>query len=197
MRGLVGAVWGLMLAAGFAAAPAVAAEHQMATSKIKQGDFAAAHRLLAPLVEAGDAEAIYLLGTLHANGEGVPTDLGRARELFQAAADKGHLGAQQQLQAMRQLGLITPPGGAAPGGWRVQLATVLHETAGEAEWRRLRRLYREELAALSLSVLPFNSAAGDTLYRIQAGPLTEGAARALCQTLKERQQTCRLIRPSE
>ena len=187
---------GLMLAS--VAGDARAADIDPATAAIKRGDFGAAHHALAPLVETGNAEALYLLGTLYANGEGVTADLAQAQKLFRAAVDKGHGAARQQLQAMQQLGLMAPvTGPAAGGGWRVQLATVLNQGAGDAEWRRLRRLYREELAGLSLAVLPFSSAAGDTLYRVQAGPLSEEAARTLCQNLKDRQQTCRLIRPAD
>jgi TPR repeat protein len=174
-----------------------AAEQQEASAAIKYGDFATAHRLLAPAAEAGDAEALYLLGTLHANGEGVKADLARAQQLFRVAAAKGHAAAQLQLQSMQQLGLLAPQAPPPDAAWRVQLATVLREGAGEAEWKRLKRLYREELADLSLSVLPYSSATGDTLYRVQAGPLSEEAARALCQALKDRQKTCRVIRPSE
>jgi len=52
---------------------------------------------LAKAADAGDAEAMYNLGLLHANGKGVAQDYGKAREWYQKAADAGNALAMNNL----------------------------------------------------------------------------------------------------
>ncbi|MEM7528330.1 MAG: hypothetical protein AAF416_11690 [Pseudomonadota bacterium] len=47
--------------------------------------------------EDGNAEAAYLVGTLHAEGHHLPLDLERAERFLVVAADAGHLKAQHKL----------------------------------------------------------------------------------------------------
>jgi TPR repeat protein len=55
-----------------------------------QGDFALAADLAWPLAEAGDAGAQYMLGVLHATGQGVKLDCDIAAEWFKRSSDGGY-----------------------------------------------------------------------------------------------------------
>ncbi|WP_176085948.1 CHAT domain-containing protein [Martelella sp. HB161492] len=59
-----------------------------------QGDFATALQELAPLAEAGEPDAQFVLGALNYNGSGVPKDMTRAESWFLKAAEQGHAPAQ-------------------------------------------------------------------------------------------------------
>src|SRR4030095_6192098 len=60
----------------------------------KNGDYATAVREWLPLAQQGDARAQFLLGSLYAQGYGVPQDYGAAAQWFRQAAEQGHVGAQ-------------------------------------------------------------------------------------------------------
>jgi uncharacterized protein len=55
----------------------------------RQGDFAAAMRLLRPLADAGDAKAEFHLGRMYTLGEGVGQDPGQAITWYRKAAQHG------------------------------------------------------------------------------------------------------------
>ena len=63
----------------------------------KNRDYATAAREWLPLAQQGDARAQFLLGTLYAQGYGVPQDYGAAAQWFRQAAEQGHVGAQYNL----------------------------------------------------------------------------------------------------
>ena len=63
----------------------------------KNGDYATAVREWIPLAQQGDARAQFLLGSLYAQGHGVPQDYGTAAQWFRQAAEQGHVGAQYNL----------------------------------------------------------------------------------------------------
>lgn len=89
-----------------------------ALKAIERRDFPAAARELSPLAQAGDAEAQYQLGTLYANGDGVPQNYEAARGLFSAAASQGNGRARQALDFLVDIGALSAaarPGGAAGG----------------------------------------------------------------------------------
>ena len=89
-------------------APATAlADLSDALKAIERRDFAAALRELSPLATAGDAEAQYQLGTLYANGDGVPQSYDAARGLFSAAASKGNGRAREALNFLMDIGAIS------------------------------------------------------------------------------------------
>ena len=50
-----------------------------------------------PLAQQGDARAQFLLGSLYAQGHGVPQDYNAAAQWFRQAAEQGHVGAQFNL----------------------------------------------------------------------------------------------------
>lgn len=67
-------------------------------------DYATARRLLAPIAEEGDQEAMWSMGVLLANGEGGPRDFAESYRLFRRAAEAGHTRAYYDVGLMYQLG---------------------------------------------------------------------------------------------
>ena len=66
----------------------------------RQGDFAAAIRLLRPLADAGDAKAEFHLGRMYALGQGVGQDPGQAITWYRKAAQHGDAEAEFVLGVM-------------------------------------------------------------------------------------------------
>jgi cell division septation protein DedD len=81
-----------VLLAALAGAPALA-DVKAGVDAWSRGDFAGAVREWEPLAAAGDVDAMFNLGQAYRLGRGVATDLGRAEDLYAAAAAKGHLQA--------------------------------------------------------------------------------------------------------
>jgi TPR repeat protein len=67
--------------------------------------------------EAGDAEAQFNLGTVYADGEGVPQDDAEAARWFRLAADQGHANAQTNLGIMYRYGVGVPQDRAEAVRW--------------------------------------------------------------------------------
>ncbi len=244
---------------------------------IERRDFEAAVRELSPLARQGDAEAQYHLGTLYANGEGVPQSYDAAGALFQAAAARGQGRARAALEFLTAIGAlkgspvaapaagpsaspgappVTPsasapvapplrPGAgavqspgpspsapaavaaataplpaapapapaqaAAPGqaalptsapapavagtDWRLQLATVASEEAGQAEARRVTRRFQAHLAGITVAAEKYQMADGSTVYRVLSQPLADASAREACDRIKAENGSCLLVRP--
>jgi hypothetical protein len=74
----------------------------------RAGDYSTLVLLLAPLADAGDAEAQYRLAGLYRAGRGVERDLELAAELLHRAAGQGHATAQHSLGTMYMKGLGVP-----------------------------------------------------------------------------------------
>jgi len=74
----------------------------------KAGDHQKAVRLWKLLAEQGDAQAQTLLGSMYANGEGVPEDDAKALCLYTKAAKQGVAQAQCYRGAMYAKGLGVP-----------------------------------------------------------------------------------------
>lgn len=66
----------------------------------RQGDFAAAMRLLRPLADAGDAKAEFHLGRMYALGQGVGQDPRQAVAWYRKAAERGDAEAEFVLGVM-------------------------------------------------------------------------------------------------
>ncbi|MGA7198759.1 tetratricopeptide repeat protein [Roseiarcus sp.] len=66
----------------------------------RQGDFAAAMRLLRPLADAGDAKAEFHLGRMYALGQGVEQDPRQAVVWYRKAAERGDAEAEFVLGVM-------------------------------------------------------------------------------------------------
>ena len=90
-----------LLQASFFACFSVAADTMDAAEMAYESeDFARALEILLPLAEAGIADAQFLLGLMHANGQGVEQNFYRAGKLYRAAGDQGHAGAQVNLGSL-------------------------------------------------------------------------------------------------
>ncbi len=86
-----------LLAILSAPANAAAPSYADAIAAYRNKDFAKAAAVLAPLAEAGNPFALFLLADIHLYGRGGPVDLGRAADLFRKAAESGHAGAAKEL----------------------------------------------------------------------------------------------------
>jgi len=151
---------------------------------------------LEQLADGGNAAAQYALGVAYVNGERVAPDARRAAHWFDLAAKRGHIDARRHLIFMRAAGLIDGVAADPPeAAFRIQVATVPSEGDASREWRRLQRRHAEALAALEMAVVPFDTAEGGKLFRLQGGPLDEEGARAVCGRLREEGSTCLVIRP--
>ncbi len=67
---------------------------------LENGDYATALKEFLPLAKQGNASAQFILGTMYANGEGVPQDYTEAAKLYRLAAEQGHPRAQFNLGFM-------------------------------------------------------------------------------------------------
>jgi|GEM_PF-1502401 len=68
-------------------------------------DYATALRWLEPAAERGDAQAQFILGFMHQNGKGVPSDAEKGAVLFMQAAEQGYRYAQYAIGASYRFGL--------------------------------------------------------------------------------------------
>ena len=78
-------------------APQARADTESGWQAYLAGDHAAAVAELGPLAEAGEAQAQFYMGTLAAQGAGVPRDYRAALDWYARAAEQGHTGAQFSL----------------------------------------------------------------------------------------------------
>ncbi len=85
----------------------------------------------------------------------------------------------------------TPVAAGATRGAKVQLGAVKSEAAASAEWVKLKKAH-PELASLSMSVAKVEIPNKGTYYRIQAGPVSDGAS--VCGAVKARGQDCLVVR---
>jgi cell division protein FtsN len=98
--------------------------------------------------------------------------------------------------------IIAPPAvntsaqSAAGAGYRLQLGAVRTEEAAKQEWLRLQRAQSDLLGKLSLTATRVDLGDKGIFYRIQAGPIADGAEAAQsCATLKSRNVGCILVKP--
>ena len=73
------------------------------------GDYARAAMLLAPLADAGEPDAQYMLGQMYRWGTGVPPDARESLRWYEAAADAGHAMAAWELAHIYRVGGNTAP----------------------------------------------------------------------------------------
>lgn len=76
----------------------------LADSAYQRGDFEKALGLIRPLAEQGDADAQAYLGSMYAQGTGVPKDYDKALALVRPLAEQGNANAQMQLAFMYEEG---------------------------------------------------------------------------------------------
>jgi len=90
---------GLLMANG-----GMAADFAAGLEAYSIGDYETALAEWAPLAEQGDAGSQFGLGSLYANGWGVPLDDARALEWYERAANQGHAEAAYNISVMYQNG---------------------------------------------------------------------------------------------
>jgi uncharacterized protein len=96
-----------------------AQSHSLSDALIRYArlDYAAAHRLLSPLADDGDAVAQEILGFMYSRGEGVTRDDAVAFRWFMLAAEAGRTEAQFELGRMYRDGLGVAADGQAALFW--------------------------------------------------------------------------------
>ncbi len=87
------------------------------------------------------------------------------------------------------------PPAIAPGGYRLQLASLRSAADARTTEERLRRTYGDVLGGVNLSVVPVNLGDRGTYYRVMAGPMSQGSAAQLCDSLRQRGAACLLAKP--
>ncbi|MDC9720193.1 MAG: tetratricopeptide repeat protein [Gammaproteobacteria bacterium] len=80
--------------------PVQAASFKQAKKLYAAADYSAAIEELQPLAKAGNADASNLLGEMYWQGLGVQSDIAKAKVLFQAGANTGHLAALNNLDGI-------------------------------------------------------------------------------------------------
>lgn len=76
----------------------------------------------------------------------------------------------------------------------MQLAAVRSQDAADGEWKKLQKAYPDLLSSLSVSVVKVDIADKGTFFRIQAGALSQSAAKELCSQLKQRKAECIVVK---
>lgn len=87
-----------------------------------------------------------------------------------------------------------PPAPAAAGAYRVQLSSMRSAADADAAWAKLQKTYPDLLGNLSLNVEKVDLEGKGTFYRVQAGQLSEQAAKDLCAELKRRKADCLVVK---
>ncbi len=77
-----------------------------ATEAYDRKDYAATLKIVNPLADRGDAGALYLLGKMYMNGEGVARDAKRGRGLIMKAAEQGYVDAQYDMGVAYAYGTV-------------------------------------------------------------------------------------------
>jgi cell division septation protein DedD len=90
----------------------------------------------------------------------------------------------------------SPPAAPRSGGgeWRIQLGSFPAADQANAQWDRLKKSFAE-LQPLGLTTVRVDLGDKGVWYRLQAGPLGEPQARALCEDLKSKKRDCLVVRP--
>jgi uncharacterized protein len=84
---------------------------------LKNSDYDTALREIRPLALKGDAEAQSILGTMYANGQGVPVNNKKAVDWTRKAAEKGFANAQYNLGIMYDTGTGVSKDGKEAAKW--------------------------------------------------------------------------------
>ncbi len=103
-------------------------------------------------------------------------------------------------QPLAPAAAATPPAVAAGpvggAGYRLQLGALRSEESARQEWNKLRKANNDLLGSLTAAWPRADLGERGIYYRIQAGPIADGAAaERLCGELKRRSVSCILVRP--
>jgi TPR repeat protein len=103
-------------------APASAGPLEDGDAAYRDNDFAKAVELWQPLAERGDATAQYFIGTMYAEGKGVPQNDETAFAWFQRAANNGNAVAQYNVGASYSAGAGVKKSDADAAKWFLRAA---------------------------------------------------------------------------
>lgn len=125
----------LFLGGLLAAAGSSRADYAAGQAAYSIGDYETALAEWAPLAEQGHAGSQFGLGSLYANGWGVPLDDAMALEWYRRAAGQGHAEAQYSIGVMYQNGWGVEQSDAEALKWMQQAAdggfAAAHRTLGD------------------------------------------------------------------
>ena len=97
------------------------------------------------VIEQGDADAQFKLGTCYANGNGVPKDAVEAVSWYRKAADQGHAQAQFNLGMLYKEGEGVPKDDLLAYFW-FNLSAVQQEPAKKERGRIAKQMNRAQIA---------------------------------------------------
>ena len=83
---------------------------------------------------------------------------------------------------------------AASGNYRVQLSSLRSEADADAAWKKLQAKFPELLGGLTSTVVKADLGDKGVYYRLQAGAMSEQAAKDLCAELKKRSADCLVVK---
>lgn len=126
--------------------------------------------------------------TMHKAGTS-PETLAFVRNVLDEESQSQTAEAQQTASDLNQ---VEPAAGAAmpavgtiePGDHYVQLASVTSPSGAERAWVSAKEDYGSLLQNVAHRIQEANLGERGTYYRIQAGPMSEGAAKRLCERIK-------------
>ena len=114
-----------------------------------------------------------------------------------AAAEKAKPAAEEPKAAeapeARETQMAAKPPAAA-GSYRVQLSSLRSEADADAAWKKLQTKFPDLLGDLAVNVVKVELGEKGTYYRVQAGAMTEQAAKDLCAELKRRNADCLVVK---
>ena len=117
MRALTAVIFGVALVVALTPVTAVSGPFEDGLEAAEGGDFQRALNLWRPLAEQGNAVAQFNLGTMYANGEGVPQDHAEAVKWYRLSAEQDYAAAQNNLGIMYSNGQGVPQGYAEALKW--------------------------------------------------------------------------------
>ena len=109
-----------------------------------RGEFPKAVPIFARLAKLGHPVAEWLMGNIYFFGQGIPKDYGKARAMFEAAADQGYFAAFAPTAQMYQQGLGIPADPSKSYYWYNIAAAQLPDSAERTDMMNR----RESVAAL-------------------------------------------------
>ncbi len=120
----------------------LAADFQIGWEAYERGDYITAMKEWRPLAERGDDRAQYFLGSMYADGEGIPQDSVEAVKWYHLAAEQGDADAQFSLGGIYYYGAGIPQDSAEAVKWyhlaaeqgdagaQIQLGNIYENGAG-------------------------------------------------------------------
>ncbi len=132
------------------AAPALAGLDE-GWAAYERGDYANALREWRPLAEQGNASALYNIGFMYANGQGVRRDYGEAARWYRLAAEQGHVDAQLLLGLLYRKGRGVPLNYVQAHMWYSLAAAGTPSSEMRSKLKRLRDILAESMTLAQIA----------------------------------------------